>query len=516
MKLELVGGALTAIGLGESLRMISVLHEKWLAKRGINSDLAMHMGLYSAKRGPDGQVQAHTEGDILVYPYVKDSVEVGAKYRGANKTFWQKANGRKQFWNVDVLSDRQLQSGDEALIITEGEMDALAIAAAGYPFVVSVPDGAPPPRDSDGRLIEVPEGTADIDPATDTKFGYLLADWDALSKVRKIIIAADNDEAGNRLAAELVRRLDRIRCSFITYPDDCKDMNDVLVKHGPERVLEVIRAAKPYPVEGIYRASDFPPESRIRTFSTGWKAVDEYLRPYLGAFMVVGGFPGHGKSTWTLQMATHMAALHGWSVAVASFEMQIVPYVTNTILSTYIGFNVKDASPDQRKDANEFLNRRFVFVAPNRANTDTDYDIDWLLDKMQTAVIREGVRMVLIDPFNEIEHRKRNDESMTEYIGRAIRKLKAFAMQYEVLVCVVVHPTKAASQMDSVDLSLYNLADSSHWANKADLGVIVGRIGDPKHDVLTGIYIKKIRYQPDAGQLGDVTLTFDPKTRLFE
>jgi twinkle protein len=184
-------------------------------------------------------------------------------------------------------------------------------------------------------------------------------------------------------------------------------------------------------------------------------------------------------------------------------------------MATYLQSPIAFASPPSKKRAWDFVERKFTFIAPNRGDNETDYDIDWLLDRMAVAVIREGVRMVLIDPFNEIEHKKRNDESMTEYIGRAIRKLKGFAMQYNVLVCVVVHPTKASSQLDSEELSLYSLADSSHWANKADIGVIVGRVGDPKVDLVTGIYIKKIRYQPDAGILGDAFLTFDKESRLF-
>ena len=134
---------------------------------------------------------------------------------------------------------------------------------------------------------------------------------------------------------------------------------------------------------------------------------------------------------------------------------------------------------------------------------------------MQVAVIRYGCKMVLIDPFNEIEQNKKRDESTTEYIGRSIRKLKAFAMQYSVLVCVVAHPTKGSAHLDSSELGLYSIADSSHFANKADIGLIIGRVGDPKVDVMTGVYIKKIRYQPDAGKLGEVFLTFDKSTRLF-
>jgi len=495
--------------------MLSQLHQNWLEKRGINLDAVIHMGIYSGKRGPDGQVVSDHSGDILCIPYTKDGKIVGHKYRGPNKKFWQQENGRKQFYNVDVLEDPALHDGDEALVIVEGEMDALAVLSVGYPWVVSVPDGAPPAKLGESDEAYSPEREDDVYPLGDTKYSYLMADWANLSRVRKIIIAADSDAAGQRLASELVRRLDRVRCSFIVYPETCKDLNEVLVQEGKQAVLEVIRSAKPYPVEGIYRLSDFPEEDRIETVATGWAGLHDILRPYLGAFMVVGGFPGHGKSTWTMQLAANLAKMHRWPVALASFEMRIVPYVTDALMAVYLDNDIKFAHAESKAKAKRFIESMFTFVAPNRSDTETEHDIDWLIDKLQTAVIRNGVKMVLIDPFNEIEHRKRSDESLTEYIGRAIRKLKSFAMQYNVLVCVVVHPTKAVSQMDSSELSLYSLADSSHWANKADIGVIVGRVGDPQVESLTGIYIKKIRYQPDAGVLGEAFLTFDRGTRLF-
>jgi len=495
--------------------MLSELHQKWLEKRGIDVNIAIHMGTYSGKRGQDGQVVSHPEGEILCFPFIKDGEIVGHKYRGPHKTFWQEANGRKQFYNIDVLQDPQLHDGSVALVITEGELDALAVATAGYPYVVSVPDGAPPPRDKDGNLIIVPKGTEDISPEADGKFSYITADWESLAKIRRIVIATDSDEAGKRLADELVRRLDRVRCSFVNFPDGCKDFNEVLVNHGKDTVREIIGAAKPYPVDGVYKLSDFPPEEPIKTYTTGWGSLDQYIKPYLGAFMVVGGFPGHGKSTWTLQFAANMARLHGWGVAVASFEMKVVPYVTDTLMSTFLQGPIKFAAPVNRKRAVDFVESKFTFVAPEKGDSETDHDIDWLIDRMQVAIIRNGCKMILIDPFNEIEQNKKRDETTTEYIGRAIRKLKGFAMQYNVLVCVVAHPTKGSAHLDSSELGLYNIADSSHFANKADIGIIIGRVGDPKIDVITGVYVKKIRYQPDAGVLGEVFLTFDKSTRLF-
>jgi twinkle protein len=495
--------------------MLSDLHIKWLERRKIDIEKATAIGVCSGKREPDG-VHQDPDGDVIIFNYLRDGQEIGAKYRGPNKTFWQKAGAIKQFYNRDVLMDPALISGDHPLLIVEGEMDLLAVLTAGYPFVVSVPDGAPPPRDAHGNLIAIPDGTEDIEPEHDTKFSFLVNDWALLAKIPKIVIGADADDAGKRLTAELARRLDRLRCSFVTFPEDIKDWNDLLIHGGSELVLEAIGLAKPFPVEGIYTLEDLPPSEAIRTLSTGWPKVDEILRPYLGAFMVVGGFPGHGKSTWTMQFAANMAANHGWGVALASYEMQIVPYVTDALMSAYLDNNVKYANASNREGARLFVQRCFTFIAPNRSRVDIEHDIDWLIDKMTAAVIRNGVKMVLIDPFNEIEHRKGKDETLTEYIGRAIRKLKSFAMHYQVLVCVVVHPTKGSSQTDSADLSLYSLADSSHWANKADIGVIVGRIGSHETDTLTGIYTKKIRYQPDAGKIGQAILNFNTGSRLFD
>jgi len=495
--------------------MLSELHTKWLQSRAIDPETAVRMRIYSGKRGPDGQVEADTKGDVLVFPYLREGAEVAAKYRGPRKTFWQKADGRKQFWNADILDDPSLTEPDNPLVIVEGEMDALAVLEAGWPFVVSVPDGAPPPRDAEGNLIEVPATNHDIDPETDLKFSYLKTDWKRLSKVRKIIIATDADEAGQRLAAELVRRLDPIRCAFTRLPDGCKDFNEVLVRDGRNAVLELLKAAKPYPIDGLFRPSDFPDQGEIKTYPLKWGALDDMLKPYLGAFMVVGGFPGHGKSTWTMELAVRMASTYGWGVCMASFEMMTKPYITNTLMTMFLGNPLWNVSPDERRRAADFLERRFIFVAPNHTNAEVDHDIDWLLDKLQAAVIREGVKMILIDPFNEIEQRKNRDESTTEYIGRAIRKLKAFALQYQVFLVVVVHPTKHSAGMDPKDLTLYSLADSSHWANKADLGVIVGRVGNSPQDFTTGVYVKKVRYQPETGKPGDATFTFEPNSKTF-
>ncbi len=105
--------------------MLGTTHLAWLDKRGIDPELATRLGIYTARRGESGSVTPDDAGDILVFPFIEGEKEIGAKYRGPQKRFWQKPNARKTFWNADVLDDPALKAGTHALVITEGEMTLL-------------------------------------------------------------------------------------------------------------------------------------------------------------------------------------------------------------------------------------------------------------------------------------------------------------------------------------------------------------------------------------------------------
>lgn len=497
--------------------MISARHLAWFDNRGIDPETVTRFGIYSARRELDGgEVVPDPAGSILVFPYADRLSPVeGAKYRAPEKRFWQKPGVRKTFWNADILDDPALKKGDYALVITEGEMDALAVIQAGYPFVVSVPDGAPPARDKDGKKIVVPKSADDIDPEHDEKYSFVFNNWDRLKQIKRIIIATDADEPGQRLAEELVRRLDRLRCSWIELPKGCKDLNDVLVVHGSAEVLRIITGAKEYPVSGLYRYTEIPEEPDIAAYSTGWPKLDKFVKVFTPCLMVVTGFAGQGKSTWTEQLVANLAIRNQWVVGIASFEMRVKPYVTNSLSTVFLGYPRNAWTPADKKRADEWLERQFVFIGPDPQEDEREHDINWLIDCAEAAVIRHGMRVLLIDPWNEIDHGKRNGESTTDYTGRAIRALKRFAKSYGVLVIIVAHPSKGALQKSPEGISLYDISDSAHFANKADIGIVIARLGNIEVDTLTACLIKKIRYQPETGKPGRVDLDFDPEKKLF-
>ena len=312
-----------------------------------------------------------------------------------------------------------------------------------------------------------------------------------------------------------MRRLGRVRCSFVEYPEGCKDFNEVLDAHGVGAVVDIISRAKPYPVSGVYRLSEFPAEPALQMLSTGWPVLDQHLMIYRPALMVVTGQAGIGKSAWTMALASNVASMHKWVVGVASFEMRVRPYVTQGLMASFLDKHRDEWTPDDIKRGEAWLEDKFVFIAPDPDDAAT-HDMDWLLEKASAAVIRHGMKMLVVDPWNEIEHNRDHRESSTDYVGRMLMKIKTFARKHDVLVVIVAHPTKSGADKGADSISLYDVSDSAHFANKADLGIVICRKGDAQFSNTTQVIVRKVRYQPDAGTPGTIELDYNMAYRRFE
>lgn len=475
----------------------------FLTKRGIGEGTIGRFGIYTGSWKND-EVVPDARGNVIAFPYIERDVVVAEKYRGAGKKLWQREGGKRTFYNADVLDDLSLQSGDYDLIITEGEIDTLTAVDCGFPFAVSVPDGAPAVRPGEDPKALSP---IDVEAESSGKFAFLWNNREKLKAVKKFIIAVDNDLPGQRLQAEIVRRLSAARCKLVTFPEGCKDLNDVLRNYGPAMVAGVLNGARPMPVRGLYSLDDYPEREQLEVFSSKqWWTLKPHLKLFPGEFMVVTGIPSHGKSTWVLNLLSHMADDHGWKSALFSPEMPTVPHLRDKL---------RRIKGSKTLDADAWIKRHFVFIDadPTGAGDDDDFSIEWILEKATDAVHRDGIRVLLIDPWNEVEHARVGGESGTDYIGRSIRSLKRFARLRDVAVIVIAHPTKdIAKDGKQRTPSLYDIEGSAHWFNKCDHGVVISRVVDEEN--VAEIHVAKSRFE-EAGVRGTVKMKFDSQTCRF-
>jgi twinkle protein len=142
--------------------------------------------------------------------------------------------------------------------------------------------------------------------------------------------------------------------------------------------------------------------------------------------------------------------------------------------------------------------------------------MDWLLEAARGAVMRYGVRGLVIDPYNELEHRRPASMSETEYVSQVLGKVKRFAQRHGVHVWFIAHPAKMRREEGKFPVpSLYDISGSANWVNKADLGVVVHR--DPTREPPDAeIHVRKVRFKA-VGKVGSVTLAYDRATgRYYE
>jgi twinkle protein len=453
--------------------MLNEEHEKWLEARGLDLEVATHYGLYTDRQSPGGR--------DLVITYRRNGKVINHKYRSPGKRFRQDAGAPRAFWNEDVLRDTSLSG--EPLVITEGEFDALAAIQAGFLRTISVPDGAGSNLDFAAEL------------------------WPLLKDARQVILAGDADEPGQKLNGELARRLGAARCSWIAYPDGAKDLNDILRLKGEGAVAEVLRRARPYPIKGLYKLSDYPDIGQPVIFETGFISLNRYMTLWRGEFMVITGVPSHGKSRFALELLCSMALTHKHKSVIASFEMRITPYARDVLREHYCNKQAKDLTTSDKREADEWIEETFCFIDQDPREEQEEATIEWLIDKAGDAVVRYGVDWFLLDPWNQIEHKRQRGDSEADYQGKAIAALKRFARSYDCGVIVVAHPTKDVKLPNGEirQPTLYDISGSSHWYNAADHGVII--CGDTTSNVRE-VAVEKSRYRA-AGIPGSAWLRLE-------
>jgi twinkle protein len=465
---------------------LSEEHAQWLEEeRKIPCDLAAELGVVS-------------KGENLAFEYRQRGAASFRKFRGPDKRFWIEPKGAELcLWNEDCLNE----SSDAPVIVTEGEIDALSFLASGYSHVVSVPNGAPSKA-----------GEGNINPDTDRQFAYLWRDRNrhpGFAGVEKIILATDADKPGQILRDELAIRLGRPRCWYVTYPQGCKDANEVLVKHGPDMLRKMIASARPIVASKLVSFSEIPSRADARRYSTGWSYFDRHFMLSPPQLIVVTGKPNHGKSEWTVAMCANLARLHSLKGAILQFEDN--PDRNRRSLLNYAkGWSGTQQAKGIQEDPAAWIDHMFKTISPNEdMNEENDFDLGWLKAAIAEAATRHGCRWILIDPWNEVEHLWGRQDTEATYLNRALRELKRLGRRFQIAIIIVAHPNMQGGRMTSVtDATLYDINGGAVWNNKADLGVIVwaDEVASPDRWVKVAKSKDFIRF----GQPGTVRMRFDP------
>lgn len=415
------------------------------------------------------------------------------------------------------------------IIWTEGEIDALSFEEACFRNAVSVPDGGLNP------------GTND----TKKKFAFLdnVSKW--VMNAKRHYLALDNDGPGVQMRDELARRLGKHKCFVVEFPQGCKDANDVLVKHGANKLALCIERALPFPIDGIHNLKDKLANLdylRIHGFPKGpltgaMPEFDRHIKFHDSNLVIVTGVPNHGKTTFLDWWTMCLARKHDYRFAVFSPENKRLEYHGTKLIQQVLGKSLvpefddygtrlhkePQVSKEEMESAVRFIDDHFFFIRPNTAG----FKLEDIIQRAEYLVYRYGIKGFVIDSWMKLSHLREAKESETRYTGRILNELTEFGVKHNVNIYLVAHPTKM--EKDKAGLlykvpTLYNISGSAHFNDIADIGISVYRrfevLGDKDDKYInydnsnTEIHILKIR-EDFMGKVGAVKLYYNPQGKRF-
>lgn len=458
---------------GESLNNIMLPHVDWfLQQRAISRETLETMGITSKE---EWMPQTGKKEWVICFNYYENGKLINTKFRDLEKNFKMVSGAKVIPYNIDRIKDTP------ECIITEGEIDALSFAEIGRTDVISVPAGANTNLTWMDRFVET-----------------------HLEDKRVIYIAVDSDCKGQELSRELIRRLGAERCRIATYPEDCKDANDVLVKHGSKRLTQLLEEAPEIPLEGVFTLKDVSGDLRTlfekgmqRGAETGWDNLDKYCTFEKGRICVIGGIPGSGKSEFLDELLIRLNLRHGWKTALFSPENLPLTYHLRKLMEKATGqrFKLGQMSEMLYSMGETYLEENFSSILP-----DDNYTVDNILDKAQQLVRRKGIDILGVDPFNRFEHQIPAGQTETQYISTLLDKFTNFAVRNNCLVVLVVHPKKMykdlGTRKDPVP-TLYDMNGSAAFFNKTDFGLTVERDYDAG---VTRVHVQKVKFRHLGGR----------------
>ena len=398
---------------------------EYLQKRGISEETAKRYRLCVRKDEPNVLVFPFTSNDEIIYIKYRDMEFYKGKIRdngkAANKE-WSEKDSKPILFGIDQCTEES-----DTLVITEGQMDSLALAEAGIKNPVSVPNGA-------------------------LGMTWIPYCWEFMEQFKSIIVFGDYEKGKISLLDELSRRMPN-KIKHIREEDykDCKDANDILLKYGKEYLREIVSRAVPIPNNRIIRMVDV---TRIDPFTipklkTGFKTLDSYLKGGLpfGQLTLISGKSGEGKSTLASQLICE-AVDQGYTSFIYSGEMgnsqvqswmnlqfagqEVMAYKTSSTSDIY--YKVTEAN---EKRISDWYQDKLYIMSDNYLENDEN-----ISKTVTDAIQKVGARVILVDNLMTAIDLEEDREDVLMRQTNITKKLAGIAKEYDVLVILVAHKRK--------------------------------------------------------------------------
>ena len=209
----------SAVGSTEQLIDVQSYRSYPITSRGISQEVVDHFNVKMSVN-EDGKPEAH------YYPYTRRGQAAAYKVRQLPKDF--RVLG--EFKDVELFGQSTPGVGRNRVIITEGELDALAVAEAMHQKTAKI----------FGGVVSLPSATG---------LKTLLEQRDWVNTFKEIVLCFDQDDAGQAAVDKAAKMFPAGKVKIAVLPE--KDPCEVLMKHGADVLDKCLYNAQTWSPAGI-------------------------------------------------------------------------------------------------------------------------------------------------------------------------------------------------------------------------------------------------------------------------
>lgn len=421
----------------------------YLESRGISAATAEIYGITTQKE----------HSNILVFPfYDGDGVLRYVKYR---KTDFDRSRDKNKEWcegdAMPILFGMNCCTGSGSLVITEGQLDSLSLAEAGIPNAVSVPNGA-------------------------MGMTWIENCWDWLMGYSEIVIFGDNEHGAITLVDRIAERIPKpIR---VVQREDYygeKDANDILRRYGKQPLIEAVVNARELVTQHVKELADVKPVdiAELPRIYTKVPEIDRIIGGmFYGQVILLTGKRGEGKSTFMSQIIADALEQDIRTLAYSGelpdyhfklwLDMQLAGAANLEKFTNQYGDEVYRLPEHTARRISEWYRGR-MYLYDNNAIADDESECTELLDTIELAIQRHGIRFVCLDNLMtalDVEL----DKDIYRAQSKFLKRLKRIAVRYNVVILLVAHPKKTKDAVEIEDIS-----GSGDISNRVDVVMAYSR-----------------------------------------
>lgn len=394
-----------------------------LADRGLRADVLDYYGVKVSVDQATGAPNAH------YYPVYARNQLVGYKKRSPGKIF--SAIGATK--GAQLFGQWLWPDGAKTLVITEGELDALAA----YQMTLDTNT-----RGNYGwRSVSLPTG-AGVD--------AVKRELEWIESYEKVILCLDNDTEGKDATNRISELLSPGKAHIVQWSEHYKDSCDMLLAGQKSEFLNMLFRAAPHTPAGIVSGADTwqilqdRPTTTSVPYPNNWNLNDMTYGIRLGELDTWTSGSGSGKTQVMRELQFHLLAATEANVGIIALE-EPLPDTIEGLMALYL--NKRIHLPDVDYTQEEYVNSWRYCAGSNRIHLYDHWgssDAETLFNKIRYLAKGLDCKYIFLDHLSIVVSEFAGDGDERRQIDTIMSKLKMLTQELHIWIGLVVHLRKTS------------------------------------------------------------------------